>query len=150
MVRTMLGLLLSLALITFAGAENGLVIVKSAHGVRDTADRLEKALSRKGMTIFNRIDHAGGAERVGIQLPPTELIIFGNPKVGSPLMACGRTVGIDLPQKALVWEDEGGQTWLAYNDPAFLATRHDITGCEEVLKKVGAALKNFAAAATQP
>ncbi len=131
-------------------AEDGLVHVKSAHDVKTTADRLEKVLNAKGMTLFNRIDHAAGAKKVGRQLRPTELVIFGNPKVGSPLMACRQTVGIDLPQKALIWQDETGQTWLSYNSPAYLQSRHQVEGCDEVFAKVSKALGNFAKAATQP
>jgi uncharacterized protein (DUF302 family) len=131
-------------------AGDGLVNVKSAHDVKTTADRLEKVLKAKGMTLFNRIDHAAGAESVGRQLRPTELVIFGNPKVGSPLMACRQTVGIDLPQKALIWQDASGQTWFTYNRPAYLKNRHHIEGCDKVLGKVSKALENFAKAATQP
>lgn len=131
-------------------AGDGLVNVKSAHDVKTTADRLEKVLEAKGMTLFNRIDHAAGAESVGRQLRPTELVIFGNPKVGSPLMTCRQTVGIDLPQKALIWQDASGQTWFTYNSPAYLKNRHHIEGCDKVLGKVSKALENFAKAATQP
>lgn len=150
MVRMLLSLLIFFGLVSVAVADNGLVNVKSAHSVKDTADRLEKALTNKGMTVFIRIDHAAGAKKVGLTLPPTELVIFGNPKVGTPLMQCSRSVAIDLPQKALIWEDDQGQVWLTYNDPAYLATRHAISGCEAVLEKVGGALQNFAAAATKP
>lgn len=131
-------------------AEDGLVHVKSAHDVKTTADRLEKVLEAKGMTLFNRINHAAGAKSVGRQLRPTELVIFGNPKVGSPLMACQQTVGIDLPQKALIWQDEAGQAWFSYNSPAYLKSRHQIEGCDEVIAKVSKALENFAKAATKP
>jgi uncharacterized protein (DUF302 family) len=137
-------------LASVAVADSGLVNVKSTHSVKDTADRLEKALETKGMTVFIRIDHAAGAKKASLALPPTELVIFGNPKVGTPLMQCSRSVAIDLPQKALIWEDDQGQVWLTYNDPAYLAGRHAITGCEAVLEKVGGALRNFAAAATKP
>ena len=85
-----------------------------------------------------------------MELRPTELMIFGNPKVGAPLMQCSRAVAIDLPQKALIWQDEGGQVWLSYNDPQYLANRHKIDACKAVLDKVRNALKNFAKAATQP
>lgn len=131
-------------------AQDGLVHVKSAHDVKTTADNLEKVLTSKGMTVFNRIDHAAGAKKVGRQLRPTELVIFGNPKVGSPLMACQQSIGIDLPQKALIWQDESGQAWFSYNQPAYLRDRHDVNGCDEVLAKVTTALGNFAKAATQP
>jgi uncharacterized protein (DUF302 family) len=150
MVRILLSFLIFFGLVSLAVADNGLVNVKSTHSVKDTADRLEEALKNKGMTVFIRIDHAAGAKKVGLALQPTELVIFGNPKVGTPLMQCSRSVAIDLPQKALVWEDAQGQVWLTYNDPAYLATRHAITGCEAVLEKVGGALQNFAAAATKP
>jgi uncharacterized protein (DUF302 family) len=102
------------------------------------------------MNIFLRINHTEGARKVGQELRPTELVIFGNPKVGTPLMQCGQTVAIDLPQKALIWQDESGQVWSTYNDPQYLATRHGIDRCKAVLDKVQNALKNFAQAATQP
>ncbi|WP_018404201.1 DUF302 domain-containing protein [Marinobacter gelidimuriae] len=129
-------------------AADGLIMVKSNHSVAATADRLEAALSKNGMTIMNRINHAAGAESVNMELRPTELVIFGNPKVGTPLMQCSQTVAVDLPQKALIWEDENGQVWLGYNDPQYLKIRHAIEGCDPVLAKVEAALKNFARAAT--
>lgn len=131
-----------------AMADSGLITIKSAHSVKDTADKLEAVLNSKGMNVFGRINHAAGAEKAGLELKPTELVIFGNPKVGTPLMNCERTIAIDLPQKALIWEDDGGDVWLAYNDPAELAKRHDLTGCEAVIEKVTGALANFAAAAT--
>lgn len=131
-------------------AENGLVNVRSHHSVKETADRLENLLKTKGMKLFNRIDHGAGAKGVGIALRPTQLLVFGNPKVGAPLMRCSQHMGIDLPQKALIWEDEKGAVWLTYNDPGFLAARHGIKGCTEVVAKVRKALANFAAAATKP
>lgn len=133
-----------------ASADSGLINVRSSHDVKGTADRLETVLKDKGMTVFLRINHSEGAVKVGKQLRPTELVIFGNPKVGAPLMQCGQTMGIDLPQKALIWQDESGQVWLTYNDPQYLASRHGIDGCQAVLAKVQKALKNFSKAATQP
>lgn len=129
-------------------ANEGMISVKSAHSVAVTADRLEKILAGKGMTVFKRIDHAAGAAKVGKELRPTELVIFGNPKVGTPLMQCSHSIAIDLPQKALIWEDDGGQVWFSYNDPQFLALRHGTRGCDAVLKKVAAALGKFANAAS--
>lgn len=131
-----------------AQAADGLIMVKSSHSVAATADKLEAVLSEKGMKIMNRIDHAAGAKSAGMTLRPTQLVIFGNPKVGTPLMQCARSVAIDLPQKALIWEDENGQVWLGYNDPAYLKGRHAVDGCDEVLAKVSGALANFADAAT--
>jgi 3-methyladenine DNA glycosylase AlkD/uncharacterized protein (DUF302 family) len=131
-------------------ADTGFISVKSNHSVKETADRLEKVLKQKGMTVFNRINHAAGAKRVDKVLRPTELIIFGNPKVGAPLMQCSQTVGLDLPQKALIWEDEAGLVWFTYNAPRYLDRRHGLAKCGPVLKKIENALRNFAVAATMP
>jgi len=128
---------------------NGLIKIKSAYSVTETINRLESALEKKGMTIFTRIDHAAAAEKVDLQLRPTELLIFGNPKVGTPLMLCSQTAAIDLPQKALAYEDENGQVWLAYNDPAYMAKRHNTQGCDQAIQKVSNALANFTKAAAE-
>ena len=130
----------------FAG--EGMISIKSAHSVAVTGDRLENILQKKGMTVFKRINHAAGAQKIGKTLRPTELVIFGNPKVGTPLMLCSHSIAIDLPQKALIWQDEAEQVWFSYNDPQFLALRHNTQGCDAVLKKVAMALGNFAKAAT--
>jgi len=124
-------------------AGEGMISVKSAHSVAATADRLESILGAKGMTVFARIDHAAGAKKAGQTLLPTELVVFGNPKVGTPLMLCSRSIAIDLPQKALIWEDAAGDTWISYNDPQFLKLRHNTQGCDAVLQKVSMALGNF-------
>jgi uncharacterized protein (DUF302 family) len=108
---------------------DGLIALKSPHAAKATMDRLQAALKDKGLTIFARIDHAAGAAKIGKQLRATELLIFGNPQGGTPFMECGQTVGIDLPLKALVWQDESGQVWLGYNDPAYLAQRHGVAQC---------------------
>lgn len=131
-----------------AVADNGLVTIKSANDVTVTTDKLVKALKGKGMNVFAVIDHAKGAASVGAELPPTTLVIFGNPKVGTPLMKCSRTAAIDLPQKMLIWSDDSGQTWLAYNDPAYMAKRHNVKGCDEAIKKVTGALGKFSGVAT--
>jgi uncharacterized protein (DUF302 family) len=133
-----------------APADDGLVSVKSAHDVKTTADRLETALKEKGMTVFIRIDHADNAAKMDLELRPTELLIFGNPKVGSPVMNCAQSAGIDLPQKALIWEDARGETWLTYNDPEYLVKRHGIDGCQKQIDTFKNALANFAKAATAP
>ncbi|MGR3278207.1 DUF302 domain-containing protein [Acaryochloris marina NIES-2412] len=129
--------------------EQGLVQVESQHSVAATADRLVQVLKNKGMTVFTRIDHAAGAQSVGQSLPPTEVVVFGNPKVGTPLMQCSPTVAIDLPQKALIREDKTGKVWLSYNNPQYLAQRHQVEGCDAVLTKIKQALAKFAQAATQ-
>jgi uncharacterized protein (DUF302 family) len=137
-------------IVSTAFAGNGVISVKSSHDVKTTADRLENILGQKGMTVFIRIDHAAGAQKVGKELRPTELVVFGNPKVGTPLMQCSQSVGIDLPQKALVWQDDKGQVWLSYNDPNYLDQRHGLAECAGVIKKVEKVLSNFAKAAAMP
>ena len=146
-VLTLMSLFL---LVSLAYADNGLISIKSPYHVKKTADRFENALNEKGMTVFIRINHAESARKVGENLRPTELVIFGNPKVGTPLMQCDQSVAIDLPQKALIWQDEAGQVWLTYNDPNYLANRHNLVGCDEVIKKIEKALGNFAKTATMP
>ncbi len=148
MRKLTLSFLLILSISSFVLANNGLVTIKSTRTVQATADRLESILKKKGMTVFIRINHTEGALKVGKKLRPTELVIFGNPKVGTPLMQCSQTAGIDLPQKALIWEDGSGQVWLSYNSPDYVAERHNTQGCDKVLKKVGNALRNFSKAAT--
>ncbi len=131
-----------------AFAVDGLVTLKSAHGAKDTMDRLESAVKQKGLNVFARIDHAAGAAKLGEKLRATELLIFGNPQGGTPFMGCAQTVGIDLPLKALVWQDESGQVWLGYNDPAYLAARHGVAQCPAAagLKKALAGLAEEAVA----
>jgi uncharacterized protein (DUF302 family) len=106
----------------------GLVARTSAHDPKTAADRLADALVRRGVSVAARINHAAAAARAGLELRPTEVLIFGNPKVGSPLMQQAQTLGIDLPLKALVWGDEAGVTWIGYNDPHWIARRHGIEG----------------------
>jgi uncharacterized protein (DUF302 family) len=107
-------------------AEDGLVTIASKFPVREALDRLEADLKTKNVTIFARIDHAAGAASVAMPLRPTELLIFGNPKAGTPLMQPNQTTGIDLPLKILGWQDAGGKVWLTYNDPSWLARRHGL------------------------
>ncbi|MCR8914336.1 DUF302 domain-containing protein [Marinobacter panjinensis] len=130
-------------------AAEGMVTVKSNHSADATADKLEAVLEEKGMTVMNRINHTAGADKAGLELRPTEVVIFGNPKVGTPLMQCAQSVAIDLPQKALIWEDSEGVVWLGYNDPEYLKQRHNIEGCDGVIEKVKGALAGFAKAATE-
>ncbi len=141
---------LFLASVPLSFADNGTISVKSAHDVRTTADRLEQELLKRGMTIFTRIDHADNAEKVGKKLPPTELIVFGNPNVGTPLMKCGQSIGIDLPQKALIWKAENGEVWYTYNDPSYLAKRHHLTECKDLIDKIRGSLGKLANTATTP
>lgn len=99
-------------------------------------DRLVAEIRAKGMNVFARIDHAAGAAEVGLKLRPTELILFGNARGGTPLMQSVQTVGIDLPLKVLVWQDEEGKTWVSYNEPRWIAQRHGVTSTEQVVSKM--------------
>ena len=133
----------------YADISNGMIRIKSNNSVTATIDKLETVLKDKGMTIFKRVDHAAGAEKAGLRLRPTELLIFGNPKVGTPLMLCSQTAALDLPQKALAYKDKNGQVWLAYNDPAYMAKRHNLKDCEAAVQKVTNALAKFSKAAME-
>ena len=119
----------------------GLIIHPCRHAAKEVMDRLAKAVAANGMTVFARIDHAAGAKSAGMALDPTEVLIFGNPKAGTPLMQAAQSLGIDLPLKALVWQDADGKTWLAYNDPAWLAARHGVTGQDKLLAAMSNALE---------
>ncbi|MDX1541443.1 MAG: DUF302 domain-containing protein [Geminicoccaceae bacterium] len=124
-----------------AGAQhNGLIVKSSPHGVIETADRLEQILAEKGIDVLARFDHAENARKVDLELAPTELLVFGNPNLGTPLMQKAPTIGIDLPMKVLVFEDDRGEVWLAYNDPGWLATRHAVADEDEIFQKMSGAL----------
>jgi uncharacterized protein (DUF302 family) len=125
----------------------GLTTIASSFGPKETMDRLEAKIRAHGMTVFARIDHAAGAAEVGLTLPPTELIIFGNASGGTPLMQSVQTVGIDLPLKALVWEDTAGKTWISYNEPSWIAQRHSVANAEPVVSKMATALSAMSKAA---
>lgn len=103
---------------------DGLMTIASSFGPNVTMNRLEAELKARGITVFARVDHAAGAAEVGLSLRPTALVIFGNAKAGTPLMQSRQMIGIDLPLKALVWQDAAGTTWLSYNDPTWIAKRH--------------------------
>jgi uncharacterized protein (DUF302 family) len=128
----------------------GLITIKSSYGPQQTADKLEAAVKAKGLTLFAKVDHAAGAAAVELPLRPTQLIIFGNAKGGTPLMQAAQTSGIDLPMKALVWQDASGDTWLSYNDPEWIAKRHGLGQTVEApIKAMSAALHALADAATK-
>ncbi|GAB4176409.1 MAG: DUF302 domain-containing protein [Geothermobacteraceae bacterium] len=130
---------------------DGLVTMKSPYSAQVTMERLESVVKEKELTIFARIDHAKGAEKIGKTLRPTEVILFGNPQGGTPFMECVQTVGIDLPLKVLVWEDASGQVWLGYNDPGYLAQRHGTSTNEcVVVGNLSKALANIAGRVTGP
>ena len=127
---------------------DGLTTIRSRFGPKETMDRLQAEIRAKGMTVFARIDHAAGAPEVGLTLRPTELIIFGNARGGTPLMESVQTVGIDLPLKALIWEDAGGETWLSYNEPSWIAQRHNVANAEPIVSKMAAGLSAISKAGT--
>ena len=130
-------------------AVDGLISAKSNFGPAETLERLEAAIKAKGFTVFARVDHAAGASSVGLTLRPTEVVIFGNPKGGTPLMQAAQTAGIDLPLKALVWQDEAGVTFVSYNDPAWIAKRHGLgQGTEPAVKAMSGLLDALVKAAT--
>jgi len=135
-----------ISLFCFTGtiqAADGLINKASNYSVQETMNRFEKIVKDKGFTIIARVDHAGAATKMGETLRPTELLIFGNPKLGSKLMQSGQTIGIDLPLKVLVWEDEKGLVSLSYNDPAWLKGRHGINDRDKVFQKMTGALNAF-------
>ena len=124
-------------------AGNGLVIKASPYSAAKTLDRWEQILKRKHIRVFARISHKQNAAGVGLKLRPTELLIFGNPKLGTYFFMSNQTAGIDLPMKAMAWEDARGQTWVAYNDPQYIADRHGIKDRADIIKKMKGALENF-------
>ena len=129
-------------------ATDGLITLRSSVGPEETMNRFEAEVRARGMTVFAHIDHAAGAAAAGLPLRPTDLLIFGAAKGGTPLMQAGQTIGIDLPLKALVWQDEAGTTFLSYNDPAFLAHRHGLgDSAKPVVEAMAGALKAIASKA---
>ncbi len=148
MKRIFAVLLLYVFPVAVPAADNGLIQVKSAYSVPETLDRFEDAVRNKGMTVFARVDHSKGAANVSMQLRPTVLLIFGNPKIGTLLMQSNQNAGIDLPLKVLAREDEHGDVWLVYNDPAYIASRHGISDRDQVIAKMRKAMQGFSAVAT--
>jgi uncharacterized protein (DUF302 family) len=135
-----------LLLLPFAApvqATDGLVVKPSIHSVGKTLDRLTAILKKKGIAVFARINLRAGAIKVGKKLRPTQVLIFGNPKLGTPLMQSARSIGIDLPMKVLAWQDKKGDVWVAYNDPAYLAKRHGIKNRDKLFKKMSGVLNKL-------
>jgi uncharacterized protein (DUF302 family) len=134
-----------------AMAADGLITKRSSFGPEETMKRVEAEVTAKGLTVFAHVDHAAGAATVGLPLRPTDLLIFGNPKGGTPLMQSAQSVGIDLPLKMLVWQDADGVTWLSYNDPAWLMHRHGLDdSTKAAANAITSALNAIAAKATNP
>jgi uncharacterized protein (DUF302 family) len=132
------------------GIIEGLTSIQSRFAPKETMDRLESEIRAHGLNVFARIDHAAGAAEVGLTLRPTELIIFGNARGGTPLMQSAQTAGIDLPLKTLVWEDATGKTWISYNQPSWIAQRHGVANAEPIVAKMAALLSAIANAAASP
>ncbi|MBB1438847.1 DUF302 domain-containing protein [Shewanella sp. SG41-4] len=133
---------------THAFAVESLITLQSHYSAKETADRFESIIKDKGFTVFARIDHQKNAAGVNLTLRPTEVIIFGNPNIGTQLMLCNQLVAIDLPQKVLISEDADNKVWLSYNNPQYIKQRHSITGCDEVINKISGALNTLSNAAT--
>lgn len=157
-LRALAGALALAALAIFSGCANigspisgynGMVALRSPHSAAETMNRLEAQVKQRGLAVVARVDHAAGAARAGRTLRPTELLIFGNPQAGTPLMECVQDVGIDLPMKALVWVDVQQQVWMGYNDPEWIVQRHTATRCPAA-QNVAAALAGIAAATVAP
>ncbi len=148
MIKAVSGILFTLVFSSSVLAADSVISIESHYTVKQTADRFEAILKKKGFTVFARINHSENASSVKLDLAATEVVIFGNPKVGTPLMQCSKTVAIDLPQKALFWEDKKGQGWLSYNNPEYLKQRHSINGCDQLVTKISNVLSKLSAAAT--
>ncbi|AZG73202.1 DUF302 domain-containing protein [Shewanella livingstonensis] len=133
---------------TQAYAVESLISLESHYSAKETADRFESIIKDKGFTVFARIDHQKNAAGVDLTLRPTEVIIFGNPKIGTQLMLCNQMAAIDLPQKVLISEDADNKVWLSYNNPQYIKQRHSITGCDKVIDKISGVLNTLSVAAT--
>jgi uncharacterized protein (DUF302 family) len=130
---------------------DGLITIRSVYGPEETLHRLEAEIRSRGMTVFAHIDHAAGAAEVGLSLRPTDVLLFGNAKAGTPLMQSIQTIGIDLPLKVLVWQDAAGDTWLSYNDPQWIAKRHGLGQYDEAtVSAMSAALGALATIVGEP
>ncbi|MGM8885839.1 DUF302 domain-containing protein [Psychrobacter sp. 1U2] len=128
-------------------AKKGLITLQSQHSVSDTANKLTKVIENKGMTVFAQVDHQKNAAGVNLSLRPTQVVMFGNPKAGTPLMNCEQSIAIDLPQKVLITEDAQQRVWLSYNDPQYLKNRHNLQGCDKELANIAKALNGISQAA---
>lgn len=139
-------LILAASMLVSAGAAQAeqLVARESRFGVKETTDRLSAEIEKRGMKVAARIDHAAGAKAVGMELPPTEVVMFGNPKLGTPLMMSAPSIGIDLPMRIIAWQDKAGKVWVGYTAVDALKGRHGITDRDEIFETMGAALDSLA------
>jgi uncharacterized protein (DUF302 family) len=146
-MRLAIAMAMALALSLPAKAADELTVKPSNHTVKQTVDRLTAALKDKGIAPVARVDHAAAAKAAGLELKPTEVLLFGNPRLGTPLMQASRHIAIDLPMKVLVWEDDAGKVWIGYTAPDTLRARYKIDGKDDVLKTMAGALEAFTSAA---
>jgi uncharacterized protein (DUF302 family) len=152
-MRTALAIVSTVALSLICGPalaqDAGLVVKPSALSVKDTLDKLTKVLDEKGIKVAARVDHAAGAKAAGMDLPPTEVVFFGNPKLGTPLMQSNPHIGIDLPMRVIAWTDKDGKTWVGYTSADALKARYGIKDKDEAFKAMAGALDAFTGAATK-
>ena len=130
--------------------DDRMVVKKSAHSVAATLDRVSEVLKTRGIAIVARVDHAAAAEKVGLTLKPIQLLIFGNPKLGTPLMQSNRKIGVELPMKVLAWEDDSGQVWLAYVKPEVLKSEYSVDGHDDIFREMNQALEKLTDEAIKP
>ena len=142
------GIMIFLLSVSVFGVE-GMTTIESDYSVNETADRFIKVIEKKGLTLFTRINHQNNAQNAGLTLRATEVIIFGNPKIGTPLMHCAQSVAIDLPQKVLIHKDENNKVFVSYNNPEYIKSRHDIEGCDQIINKISNVLAKLTQAAAQ-
>jgi len=128
---------------------SGLISIESSKNVKETSDKLESVLVENGMTVFTRINHAAGASKADMKLRPTELFIFGNPKVGTQLMNCDQRMGIELPLKILVWESESGKIYVSYFNPTAYVDYYSLKECFQILENIKDALKSYSSSAVE-
>jgi len=149
MISRILVLMIVFIFPLLAIAEKGVVTIESEYSVEVTSERFESIIKAKKFTVFSRIDHQKNATNVNLKIRPSTLILFGNPKVGTKLIQCAQSVAIDLPQKVLVWADSDDKVWLSYNDPEFIAERHNIQGCDMLINRISKVLSKLSLAATK-
>jgi uncharacterized protein (DUF302 family) len=148
-MRILAAVLLALALPLAAGSAEELATRQSKYSVKETLDRLSAALKDKGITPVARVDHAAAARAAGLDLRPTEVLFFGNPKLGTPLMQANRHIAIDLPMRVLAWEDDTGKVWIGYTRLETLKARYKVEGRDEAFKAMAGALEGFTSGATK-
>jgi uncharacterized protein (DUF302 family) len=148
-LRALIAVIVMIPSLAWAG-DDRMVAKKSPHSVAKTLDRLSEALKTRGIRIAAQVDHAGAAQKAGQALKPTQLLIFGNPKLGTPLMQSNRRIGIELPMRVLAWEDDGGQVWVAYVKPDVLRLEYSVDDQDHIFKEMAQALDKLTDEAIEP